>query len=436
MNNTIFDLEQIFDFNILNLGNPTLANNSNYISKIHHGVTNKNLYIQFPKCTTKNGIIKNSSKMYTELNFSISQKNVIDFFENLEKFCTEKIYKNKNLWFYDSSNIEKNDIDELMLSTMKPYKHGKNFLVKAYIKSDKLHIYDENENKISIEDFVHTSEFIPLVNINNIKFSTKNFCIEIFLTQMMILLPSDEFENQFLIKTDKNKNIIVDKSSKSIPKPLHETIDSNSAIINDIKLTEQSETLTHLTSNNELSQEKTNNLTTPHDLKLYNETFETDISSSILSEKNNLLSTDLLQNDLTLNNSSLTENNYIDNIDNIDNIDKNCNTNIEIQSTPTLVKKTNNSDNNEFKYLFNNDLEIVNISDIPESKNKQDNIDIKSHEEIYLELYKNAKQKAKEIRKNAIAAFLEAKQIKNKYNLDILDNESSDDEQDFLNFNS
>ena len=83
---------------------------------------------------------------------------------------------------------------------------------------------------------------------------------------------------------------------------------------------------------------------------------------------------------------------------------------------------------------MNDDLETVNILDIPETK---DNIiDLKSHEEIYLEIYKTAKQKAKEIRKNAIAAFLEAKKIKIKYNLDNLDIESSDDDEDFLNINS
>ena len=74
MNNSVFDLNQRFDFSILNLGNPTLANNNNYVSKISHGMTNKNLYIQLPKCTTKQGIVKNSSKTYTELNFCISQK--------------------------------------------------------------------------------------------------------------------------------------------------------------------------------------------------------------------------------------------------------------------------------------------------------------------------------------------------------------------------
>jgi hypothetical protein len=378
MNNSIFDLNQRFNFSILNLGNPTLANNNNYVSKISHGMTNKNLYIQLPKCTTKQGIIKSSSKTYTELNFCISQKNVIDFFENLEKFCTEKIYNNRELWFYESSNMEKTDIDELILSTMKPYKHGKNFLLKTYIKLDKLNIYDENENKISIDDFDNTHEFIPLVNINNIKFSTKNFSIEIFLTQMMVLLPSDEFEKQLLIKTEQPKHLV--KSNTITPtEPINNHESTNNITLNTIE------------SNTESNTESSKN--------------STSLTTDILSESQEIITTSESSPEI------VTE-----------------------EDTSALVKEPESSENNEFKYLMNGDLETVNIFDIPETK---DNIiDLKSHEEIYLEIYKTAKQKAKEIRKNAIAAFLEAKKIKIKYNLDNLDIESSDDDEDFLNFDS
>ena len=104
------------------------------------------------------------------------------------------------------------------------------------------------------------------------------------------------------------------------------------------------------------------------------------------------------------------------------------------ENTSTLVKEPETSQNNEFKYLMNSDLETVNILDIPEIK--ENKIDLKSHEEIYLEIYKTARQKAKEIRKNAITAFLEAKKIKVKYNLDNLNIESSDEDEDFLNFDS
>ena len=383
MNNSVFDLNQRFNFSILSLGNPTLANNNNYVSKISHGMTNKNLYIQLPKCTTKQGIIKSSSKIYTELNFCISQKNVIDFFENLEKFCTEKIYNNRELWFYESSNMQKTDIDELILSTMKPYKHGKNFLLKTYIKLDKLNIYDENENKILIDDFDNIHEFIPLVNINNIKFSTKNFSIEIFLTQMMVLLPSDEFEKQLLIKTEQSKHLV--KSTTLTP------TESILQLTNNHESTTESNTESNNASNNESNNESSEN--------------STSLTTDILSESQEIITTPESSPEI------VTE-----------------------EHTSSLVKEPESSQNNEFKYLMNDHLETVNILDIPETK--ENIIDLKSHEEIYLEIYKTAKQKAKEIRKNAIAAFLEAKKIKIKYNLDNLDIESSDDDEDFLNFDS
>ena len=411
MNNSVFDLNQRFDFNILNLGNPTLANNNNYVSKLSHGITNKNLYIQLPKCSTKHGIIKNSSKTYTELNFCMSQKTVIDFFENLEKVCTEKIYNNKESWFYGSSEMEKNDIDELMLSTMKPYKHGKNFLVKAYIKLDKLHIYDENENKIEIEDLDITNEFIPLVNINNIKFSTKNFNIEIFLTQMMVVLPSDEFEKQVLIKTDINKGLDISSNPNNIlPNELsNQTSNINPKITSDLKLEEQPDIHSN---NNQLLKKQTIN--DKNDESLFTETTSIDNITKINNSKNITSNLEETKSNISNQESNLSE----------------------VISTTSLVKETEQSNNNEFKYLMSNNLETVNIFDIPESETIENTMDLKSHQQIYLEIYKDAKKKAKEIRKNAILAFLEAKQIKNKYNLDDIDNESSDDGEDFLNLDS
>tara|TARA_B100000780_G_scaffold61095_1_gene39314 strand:+ start:1876 stop:3120 length:1245 start_codon:yes stop_codon:yes gene_type:complete len=414
MNNSVFDLNQRFNFDILNLGNPTLANNNNYVSKLSHGITNKNLYIQLPKCTTKNGIIKNSSKTYTELNFCMSQKSVIDFFENLEKVCTEKIYNNKELWLYESSDMVKNDIDELMLSTMKPYKHGKNFLVKAYIKLDKLHIYDENENKIEIEDFDNTNEFIPLVNINNIKFSTKNFSIEIFLTQMMLILPSDEFEKQVLIKTDINKGLDIsskpnNESHNESPLPIS---DIYPVITSDLNLEEQPDT--RADNNQQLEKQTINN---DNNISLFTETTNTD-------------------NIPEINNSKNITPNLEETISNISNQESNLS---KVISTSALVKETEQSNNNEFKYLMSDNLETVNVFDIPESETIENTIELKSHQLIYLEIYKKAKKKAKQIRKNAIAAFLEAKQIKYKYNLDDLDYDSSDDDeedQDFLNLDT
>ena len=58
----------------------------------------------------------------------------------------------------------------------------------------------------------------------------------------------------------------------------------------------------------------------------------------------------------------------------------------------------------------------------------EESMNLKSQNEIYYELYKTALQKAKDIRKNAIEAFLSAKDIKVKYGLDDL---TDSDESDF-----
>ena len=61
------------------------------------------------------------------------------------------------------------------------------------------------------------------------------------------------------------------------------------------------------------------------------------------------------------------------------------------------------------------------------------NITLKKPNEFYYEIYKLAKEKAKEHKKAAISQYLEAKKIKNTYLLDDLDNSdesSMDDDED------
>ena len=52
---------------------------------------------------------------------------------------------------------------------------------------------------------------------------------------------------------------------------------------------------------------------------------------------------------------------------------------------------------------------------------------LKKPTEVYYKMYQNAKQKAKELKKSAIAAYLEAKQIKSTHMLE--DSDDSDDSE-------
>ena len=63
--------------------------------------------------------------------------------------------------------------------------------------------------------------------------------------------------------------------------------------------------------------------------------------------------------------------------------------------------------------------------EIPKSEKS---INLKKPNEVYLEIYKKAKEKAKEARLEAIKAYLTLKEIKKQYLLDEID--ISDDESD------
>jgi len=386
MSTLIYNVTENFAFNNLKVENPSLINANNYFSKIYNNNSNKNFYIKLPKCKTKHGIINSNNKCFCELEFNSNEKLVAEFFENLEEFCVQEICKNKSLWFYDSDNITREDIQEYITPIMRSYKGGKKFLIKANIKQDKLIVYDENEKKLDLADYDVNNELIPLLNINGIKFSKSTFIIDIVLVQFMVLYPCDSFENQILIKLNKQEIDFTNTNNKTKE---------------DIETREEKEDI----ETKETKEDK-EDIETKED-KEDKEDIETKEDKLEINDK------DYLEPSEKTITSDLKEN------------------------------FNGNSENNSFKYLINsletiecnNDgsIELNNLDSIAENTEP---IELKTHETIYLEIYKKAKQKAKEIRKNAIEAFLEAKNIKMKYNLNtILDDSSSDEENELLNLN-
>jgi hypothetical protein len=68
---------------------------------------------------------------------------------------------------------------------------------------------------------------------------------------------------------------------------------------------------------------------------------------------------------------------------------------------------------------------------MPSINNNEEVISLKDPLDVYKEIYQVARKKAFELRKNALEAFLEAENIKNKYSLENMDD--SDDEDEFIN---
>ena len=67
--------------------------------------------------------------------------------------------------------------------------------------------------------------------------------------------------------------------------------------------------------------------------------------------------------------------------------------------------------------------------DFPLDESSTEVVKLKHKDDVYFEMYKNAKRKAKIARDIALSAYLEAKQIKNTYLIHGQDEENEDDEE-------
>ena len=316
----VYDITSDFDFNQILLDNPIPLSGGSYFTKLSVAKGCKNLYIQLPKVTTKQGIMKNSHKVYCDLMFSSSNKEVISWFEQLEKRCQDLIIQKKELWFHNT--VSDTDIDEMMNPIIRPYKSGKYFLVRSSLKGGKCNIFDENEQLYNLENLTNNDEIIPLINLDGIRFNAKNIQIEITLTQLMVLIPVQEFEKKCLIKLHKLDNL----------------------------------------------------------------------------ERNNISKENLEENQK----NNLEKNNDIQNLDKKECLDNN---------KPRLEEielEVNDNINNEF-------------------------ISLKDPMEVYKEIYKAAKKKAYELRKNALDAYLEAQNIKEKYSFQDMDDSDNEEEEELKN---
>ena len=93
----------------------------------------------------------------------------------------------------------------------------------------------------------------------------------------------------------------------------------------------------------------------------------------------------------------------------------------------TLEDLTNSDDNsNDLDINLKNHLEKLKPLDIDIDNLDNEEIKLKEPNEVYIEIYRAAREKAKKARKMAVETYLEAMNIKNTYMLDDID--SSDDE--------
>jgi hypothetical protein len=441
----IFKPNSEFDFSKLSLGQPQPLQGGSYYTKLI--MEGNDIYVQFPKCKTKQGLIQTERKMYTDLLYETDvNAQLSEWIENLETTCQKIIYEKRNLWF--NAELDMNDIETAFNSIGKFYKSGKFLLIRSFIPTNSnikyktnCVVYDEDENILTLQDIDANREIIPLIKLDGIRFSSKSFQIELNIKQIMILKEQEEIViNKFLIKRGDNDNNI--KQSTSLTSKVEPTDVEN-------KITKSTANIVQSTTINmkQTTPERSSELfeyTIDLDESDNDETVDENATedNEDESEGDNASEYDMSDNDEET----------LESLEDVDEI-KPSSKPVEIETKTKSLEMTDTKQLNQNDTLINRDSNNYLINDLDEytidvdveldnKVEQEDGLDVvdisyettnesiklRNPNEVYYEIYRAAREKAKRAKKMAVEAYLEAKNIKTKYMLDDLD-ESDDDEE-------
>ena len=401
-----------FDFSKLSLAQPIGINGGAYFTKFLYNA--QPFYIETPKCLTKQGFIKHGKKIYTELMFDNSDSHFIHWIENLETTCHKLIYENSESWFKDK--LELNDIESAFTASLKTYRSGKYYLLRVYGKINNLtnnpnvKIYNENETLLTTEDIKLDTNIISIIELQGIKFTNKSFQIEFEIKQMMVLIVDKLFES-CVIK--KHKNVSLHQQQQQHSQLTNKVTDTFTPII-------QTELMEELGKNEDFEENEDLEEVEEIELgKILGKEFATEITNELIL-KENIQDVDVVDVvDVGVKIETEIKNSIVEKNENEKEKEKDKDKEKEKDREKEREKEVKNI------YQEDNTLEEFDIND---KLNSLETITLKKPNEVYYKIYKEARQKAKQIKREAINAILEAKNIKNTYMIDS-DSESDVDSE-------
>lgn len=418
----IYNANDEFPFSNLLLLKPTAMSGGNYFIKFR--INEMPLYIQTPKCNTKNGILKAGKKYFSDLMFTNEHETFIQWIEKLENYCQKYIYDNRKTWF--DTELEMHDIENSFSSCFKLYKSGKYYIVRSYVPTQlgqcSLKIYNENEELIDHSEIRDTNDIITILEIQGIKCSARSFQIEIEIKQMLVLRQTNLFE-KCILSSGQNKAHIVGAAPTFAADQLsmdNTSMDDSTDLSDDADLGKHPQT--HLSKK---------------PLELHRQKKRLAENENAMDIKPNIsVHIDPLKDDLQIDDSANTVSmegfeEEEEDIIHSDNGSHSTTTNTIIENLSDLgptVGETNAKEEEDYDDDESNELEEIEftLDEIPET----DQIQIKTRNDVYYKMYQDAKSKAKMAKALALSSYLEAQRIKNTYMLEDLDDSDSDLEED------
>ncbi len=403
MSDKIQFIKETFDFSTLNLAQPNGLQGGSYFTKLSSN--DAPLYIQTTRCNTKQGVVKTAKKTYCDLMFSADNTVVVEWFENLEKHLIDLIYEKRNLWFHTS--LDREDIESQFTSPIRVYRSGKYYLVRVHVthanvlNSGDFNCYNEDGLPVDPNTLNDQSlEVIPLIEIQGVKFSSRSFSCEISLKQLMLLKKEEERFNKCLITKPIKKSNDENSSVSSQQSNEKESIVAVAPVVEE--LTENKE------DNNEVKIEE------PTDTKIDVSLDNNKIELAELTSDNSSISND--SESVEVKEAAVTE--KVDETAAISDEPKNVELKIdEVESVISDLEGDKN-DLEEFE---------INLETLDDNSEDDNVVKLRQPNEVYTEIWREARKRAKAARKAAIEAYLEAKNIKATYMITEIDNDSEDE---------
>jgi hypothetical protein len=423
-----------FDFGQLSLAYPSGIQGGAYFTKLLS--RGKPVYIQTPSSLLKQGFTKSGKKWYCDLMFDSSAHELIQWMERLEEKCRELILSKSGDWF--QGTLDANDVETSFGAIMRLYRSGKYYLLRANAKADLsgnplVRFYSEDQAPLGADDVTTDTHVASLLEIQGIKFTTRSFQLEFEVKQMMIVDKEPTFDSCLIkgfskktIKSSPNEEISV-KSATTVSEALNEmkvndsTSISATTVLNEMNISEalnemkvKSEPISVTTVKSEatsvLNETSISSATSAINVK--NE------PTSVINVKNEPISATTVKSEATvLNEMKVSE------------------ATSATTSAMTVLNEMKVSDptNLENEIITIDAIDLDESDDIKEMTDLSvndafDAIQLRKPNQIYFDMYKLAREKAKAAKQSAISAYLEARNIKNTY---MLNDSDSDSESDF-----
>jgi hypothetical protein len=191
-----------FDFEKLHLAQPVSIQGNAFFTKFIY--KDSPFYIETPTASTKQGFVKSGKKMHVDLMFENTDTNFITWIENLEAKCCALLHGKSKEWF--TENLELADIESTFTTPLKPYKSGKFYLLRT-TTGNNTKIYNELDEVVGYDAVIENTSNISIIELLGIKFTNRNFQIEIELKQMQILQTEKIFEKCLISKNKKCESL-------------------------------------------------------------------------------------------------------------------------------------------------------------------------------------------------------------------------------------